>query len=237
MRWPSVLACNYAPGIATVALIALIHPTIEHLEWPPIAAYTIAIGLVTIGEVAVLARHAHRHSGTWDPRRANALTTNLSFRRAAPVVAGFIVFAAVLAALLDPLASAITSSLEHVVPDWLSTDTDADTVAEFGRTAVAIALAFNFLVDVIASPYVEELYWKGFLMRRIPVGLAVQPIALALLFTTQHFWQPGEFLLVALLQIAISVHAQRTNSLTVAIWGHWLANGIVTTITMIDVLR
>jgi hypothetical protein len=30
----------------------------------------------------------------------------------------------------------------------------------------------------------------------------------------------------------IGIHAQRNNSLTVAIWTHWIANGIVTVLTI-----
>lgn len=232
LGWPVVLALNFFPGLATVALVGLIHPTTETLRWPPVVAYTGAIGLVTLGEVAVLARQAKRLSGTWDPRRAIALTTRLPFRAAVVPIVGFILLAAALAALLDPVAAAISARLDHLVPGWLRTDTDATTVAIYGRTVVMVTLAFNVLIDVIASPYVEELYWKGYLMRRIPAGIAVQPVALALLFAAQHFWQPGEFLLVALLQVVIGIHAQRTTSLTVAIWTHWIANGIVTVLTI-----
>ena len=236
LGWPAVLALNFLPGVATVALVGVLHPAIESLRWPPVVAYTCAIGLVTLGELAVLARQAQRLSGTWDPRRAVALTARLPFRAAVIPIVGFILVAAGLAALLDPVASAISARLAHVVPGWLSADTDATTVATYGRTAVMVALSFNFLIDVIASPYVEELYWKGYLMRRIPARVALQPVALAILFAAQHFWQPGEFLLVALLQAAIGSHAQRTNSLTVAIWTHWLANGIVTVLTIREVL-
>lgn len=236
LGWPAVLVLTFLPGLAAVALLGVIHPTIATLRWPPVAAYTCAIGLVTLGEVAVLSWQAHRLSGTWDPRRAVALTVRLPFRVSVVPVVGFVLLAAITAALLDPVASAISARLAHVVPGWLSTDTDATTAEAYGRTAVMVALSFNFLIEVIANPYVEELYWKGYLMRRIPVGVALQPVALAILFAAQHFWQPGEFLLVALVQSAIGMHAQKTNSLTVAIWTHWLANGIVTVLTIREVL-
>jgi hypothetical protein len=108
LGWPAVLALNFLPGVATVALVGVLHPAIESLRWPPVVAYTCAIGLVTLGELAVLARQAQRLSGTWDPRRAVALTARLPFRAAVIPIVGFILVAAGLAALLDPVAATIS---------------------------------------------------------------------------------------------------------------------------------
>lgn len=234
-RGGRALLVNFAPGVATVALIAALHPVVGRLHWPPVVGYTMAIALVTIGELAYLHRMAPPGTPWCRPRAATTLDRRLCLRAVAPTTAGFVVLTALVAGLLQPVADAISSITDRFVPDWLSPVTDHADVAQYGRTVLVVALVANLVIDAIINPYVEELYWKGHLMERLPVARTRQPVALAVLFAAEHFWQPADFVLVALVQLAVGIHAQRTRSLDVAIWTHWVVNGLVSVLTIVSV--
>ena len=70
-----------------------------------------------------------------------------------------------------------------------------------------IALFANLVVDSFVNPYVEELYWKGHLMSRLPLTGVVQPLVAGVLFSAEHFWQPADFALVAIVQVALFWYA------------------------------
>lgn len=71
---------------------------------------------------------------------------------------------------------------------------------EPGETTFLVYLAARFLVDGLANPLVEEMYFRGYLLPRIS-RLRVWALLLnAILFSLAHFWQPANgpqiFLLV-----------------------------------------
>ncbi|MBV9951566.1 MAG: CPBP family intramembrane metalloprotease [Acidimicrobiia bacterium] len=235
-RWPAVLALNFAPGLITVATVLALHPAARSLGLPPIVPYTVAIAVVTPLELGYLLWYGRRASGRWSIRPAIDLTSHLPKGRVLLTTAGFVLGTAVLAVALGPIASAIDSGTSSWFPSYLSPDITDAAIAHYGQLALVLALAANLVVDAIVNPVVEELYWKGHLMGRIPLAGMGPVIATGVLFSAEHFWQPADFLLVALVQVALCWHARRRNTLDVAIATHWVVNGLVTIASIVAVL-
>jgi CAAX prenyl protease-like protein len=95
-----------------------------------------------------------------------------------------------------------------------------------------VFLLFRVLVSVVAVPILEELFWRGWLMRwlinndfeRVPLG-AYSPVAfwgVALLFASEHgsFWDVG-----LLAGIVYNVLMIRTRNLWDCILAHAVTNG------------
>jgi Type II CAAX prenyl endopeptidase Rce1-like len=62
----------------------------------------------------------------------------------------------------------------------------------------------TLLVDGVVNPTVEELYFRGYLLPRLPVaGWRAIPVS-AGLFTTQHYWQPENWLLIFVLELLLT---------------------------------
>ncbi len=57
----------------------------------------------------------------------------------------------------------------------------------------------NLLIDGITVPFVEELYYRGYLLPRLSRLGWLAPVINALLFTLGHFWQPYNYPLIFLL--------------------------------------
>ncbi len=233
--WRRTLVVNFAPGIFTVAATLSIAPMLKMLGWPPIVGYTIAIALVTVFEVAYLRRYARRTTGSSKLSGALSLRRRMPKKRVAIYSLGFVAMTAALAAVLAPLMNAVADATTWL-PDNLSPGLESGDVATYGHLAIILALLANWTIDAVVNPIVEELYWKGHLMTRLPVSGILQPILLGLLFATEHFWQPADFLLVVVAQVAISIHAWKSRSVDVAITTHLLVNTIVTATTAVAVL-
>jgi hypothetical protein len=80
---------------------------------------------------------------------------------------------------------------------------------------------------VIGAPAVEELYFRGFLLPRLPEKLGWgAPLVHSLLFALYHIWSPWMFLArtVALLPLIFVVRWKK--NLLLAILAHWLINAI-----------
>jgi membrane protease YdiL (CAAX protease family) len=233
--WPRALLLNFAPGVATVALSLAVAPLARAVGLPSALGYTVAIGLVTLGEIGWLRRAARLETGTPSLLGAVSLRRKLGWRRTALWTLAFVAVTVVLNAVLTPVSGAIDGAF-----GWLPTDlspelTDSD-VATFGKVVVLVVLLVNWLLDAVVNAPVEELYWKGHLMTRLPVAGMVAPVAMGLLFASEHFWEPADFVLVALVQVGLSVLAWRTRSLGVAISTHVLVNTLVTAISAVSLL-
>lgn len=85
----------------------------------------------------------------------------------------------------------------------------------------------------VVSPVVEELYFRGYLLPRLPVtGWGAVPLSAAL-FSVQHYWQPYKWLLIFVLQLIATALVVRLQSVRLGIVMHVLTNsfGILVILT------
>lgn len=233
--WPRALAVNFAPGVLTIAVLTAVRPLLEALGWPPVAGYTIAIAVVTVLELLYLGMYGQAVTGRFSVRAATSFRARLPRLRVAVTSLGFVAGTAALLGLLEPVTAAIARATD-VLPAWWSPDVTDTQVAVHGQTALVVALLAKLLVDALLNPYVEELYWKGHLMPRLPLRGFGQALAAGVLFSAEHFWQPSEFLLVAVVQVGLCWYTLRSRSLDVAITTHWVVNSVVTLLALAAVL-
>ncbi|MBV7332160.1 CPBP family intramembrane metalloprotease [Chloroflexi bacterium TSY] len=121
------------------------------------------------------------------------------------------------------------------LPEWFLDP----SVAPEGDLPLAVLLVFlitNLIIDGIANPVVEELYFRGYLLPRLSRFKAWAPLLHAGLFSVVHLWQPQNvpfiFLLVLPLYylvwwrqniyLAIAVHALGNTIGAVLIFGTYL---------------
>ena len=97
----------------------------------------------------------------------------------------------------------------------------------FTRSKLIQTYVLHFIFIVVVAPTVEELYFRGFLLPRMPEGLGkAGPVVHSLLFALYHVWSPWLFLArtFALLPLIYIVKWKRNVSLGVG--AHWLINSI-----------
>ena len=107
----------------------------------------------------------------------------------------FLVYALGLAMLLSPVSSGLITQVFWWLPASLLPSAAAATMT----TATLITGLLNLLIDGITVPFVEELYYRGYLLPRLSRLGWLAPVINAFLFTLGHFWQPYNYPLIFLL--------------------------------------
>jgi membrane protease YdiL (CAAX protease family) len=107
----------------------------------------------------------------------------------------------------------------------LGVDTDkvGKTAEELADRAVhGVDVVVLMVVVVIGAPIVEELFYRGLVLRSIEKRFgspAIAVVASSVVFSALHF-QPYDFLPIALFGLLVAVLAARTGRLGPGIWAH-----------------
>ena len=89
---------------------------------------------------------------------------------------------------------------------------------------LALGLAAVLLVNVLAGPLVEELYFRGYLLPRIDRLGRWAPVLNTVLFSLYHFWTPWQNLTRIIGFLPLSWVAWRRRSTQLAIATHVTIN-------------
>lgn len=109
----------------------------------------------------------------------------------------------VLLTLITPLIAFLTERLFSGLPEWIFLDEQSQYLA-FAQDILIITFVFQLVVTGIILPWVEELYFRGYLLPRISRYQWFAPIISGLFFGLYHSWQPFGFFTVFLLGAALS---------------------------------
>jgi hypothetical protein len=236
LGWSTTLILHLAPSTVTFAAALLLAPLARRLGLPPTFALTAAFAIVLIPvELGLLLRAAHRATGRWSLR---ALPAVLAYRR--PVGRWWrwvpVLFAVALALAIawTPAGDALGSGLAGLYPRWLLPSYDA--TAGFSTPVLVATLLVSLAVDGVLSPTIEELYFRGYLLPRLPVvGWRAVPLS-AGLFAVQHYWQPQNWLLIFALELILTSLVMRSRSVRFGIVMHVMANCFGILVTLLSVL-
>lgn len=233
LTWYRTLVLHLMPAAVTFAAALALAPVLGRLGLPRSFSLTVAFALLlTPIELGLLLHAARRTTGRWSLR---ALPAVLAYRR--PVGRWWllvpVLFAVALgtAVALSPLADRTGGWLTGVYPQWLLPGYDV-TRAGFPTSVLVATLLVTLLIDGVLSATVEELYFRGYLLPRLPVaGWPAVPVSAAL-FAAQHYWQPFNWLLIFTLQLISTALVMRSRSVRLGIVMHVLANtfGVLTTL-------
>jgi membrane protease YdiL (CAAX protease family) len=87
-------------------------------------------------------------------------------------------------------------------------------------------LVLQLLVDGLAAPIVEELYFRGFLLPRVAYLGSWAPLVNVALFTVQHWWQPYNWLQIFLIMLPLVYLVWWQRSIWIAVAMHCAGNSI-----------
>ncbi|WP_433073472.1 lysostaphin resistance A-like protein [Dactylosporangium sp. CA-052675] len=89
---------------------------------------------------------------------------------------------------------------------------------------VAVTITGWVVCFVLVGPVAEEVYFRGYLLPRLPARTALAAPANAALFAAYHLWQPWTWLTVAVFALPLAVAAGRPRGLPAAVLAHVLVN-------------
>jgi membrane protease YdiL (CAAX protease family) len=222
--WQS-LGLHLIPGVLITAFYFLIAPSVIKAGYPVLMAILLAILVILIPfELGYLLYQGKRQTGQL------SLKTVVLNREPLPLWQYFILvplllgWCAIIFISLSPLDSYIIRTFFAWMPSWLITTTSQASMSHYPTSKLFITIVSAFALNGIAGPIVEELYFRGYLLPRIPSSRAWAPLINVLLFSLYHFFSPWQNItrILALIPMVYTVSWKR--NIYLSIFTHCLLN-------------
>lgn len=136
-------------------------------------------------------------------------------------------------ALLAPMDGYLAQRFFSWLPEWSNPATSLTKLSQYPRD-VLVATFIAEIVLSIAAPIVEELYFRGYLLPRIPASRVWAPLISVVLFSVYHLFAPWQNIsrIIAILPFVYVVAWKR--NLYVGILTHAAFNTILNVLGMLE---
>ncbi len=217
---------HLAPGAAMALVYAAVGiPIARATGLPSLVSLVIAALLVLVPwELGWLLKQGRDVTGRWTLEGVVLYRERIPLLKLVLAVLAIIVVAIAVVGGLSFIDAAILGTLFAWVPEWYQLV--GFEPPGYSYEVYRLITPFNILVSGIALPWIEELYFRGFLLPRIRWMGWKAPVLNSALFALYHFWTPWMAVtrFIFLLPLAWLVHHFR--SVKIGVWAHCLLNTI-----------
>jgi hypothetical protein len=222
---PQTLALHLIPGVLLAAFYFAVGPWVVQAGYPGLIALWLGILLVMIPfELGTLLFEGRRLNGrlSFDGAVLNREPMPLwQYFILVPVLLAWTAFAFF---SLVPLDNLMLRAFFSCLPAWSDSSTLLATAEQYPRSVLQLTAVLGIIVSGIAGPAVEELYFRGYLMPRIPGSPRWAPLASSMLFSLYHFFSPWQFLTRIIAGTPMLYAVARTRNLYLSMIVHCLLN-------------
>lgn len=228
------IAYHLLPGVAILASFVLITPFIRDAGLPSAIGISLVVLFVLVPlELGILFWQGRKRNGKFSLEGIvlnREKTPTLQFALWTFVA----LFAAVLCfALFSPLDK-IMLSLFGWLPTWFFVNED---LSVYSKTIQFVNWLAIFLLTGIVGPYIEELYFRGFLLPRLAWMKGWAPLIEAFLFALYHFWSPWQLVTRTLAVLALVYIVNWKRDMRIGVAAHWLLNTVGSLELLVAVFR
>ena len=217
------IAYHLLPGVVILAGYVLVTPFLRNAGLPSAMGISLIVLLVLIPlELGILYWQGKKRNGKFllegivlNREKTPALQfAQLTFA----ALFGAVLFFALLGWLDKTLLT-----LFAWLPNWFFINED---VSVYSKTIQFVNWLGIFLITGILAPYVEELYFRGFLLPRMAWMKSWAPVVESFLFALYHFWSPWQLVTRFLAVLPLVYIVNRKRDLRIGVAAHWLLNTI-----------
>jgi len=208
------------PGIAITLCFIIITPFIIKQGYPPQLGSLVAIVIVAIPLLLAhlfQAKKKEHRKNIWD---LNVYKNKLSTGKLILYAFGLVVLMFLIWGITQPVDKIITEKIFNWLPAWY-------TVQDFNgysKSTIELTLVLNLLLNGFIGPFVEEYYFRGYLLPRMAVWGNWAFVVNTILFSLYHFWQPYVYLTLIIALLPMIYLVWKTKDLRLAILTHSLLN-------------
>jgi len=232
--WPDksspleAILLHLLPGLIITIVFAILARMTLPLGWPPSLALLLTWPITGIPLLlGILLYKGYKANGAFSLKGILLYRQPLSFGQYAGLVIALLVWTAVFSTLFSFPAESLRQALFTWWPAWLNLSEFARDPTNYSRSIQWAIIALSAILN-IAVPVTEELYFRSYLLPRLPSGQKWSPLLSTVLFSLYHFWLPWDFFgrIVALLPVVYLV--QRKQNAYLSILVHCLLNSLGT---------
>jgi uncharacterized protein len=189
----NTILLHLIPGALITAFFFLTAPFLIRAGFPPIMGLYLAILLVLIPfELGFLLFQGKKRNGRY------SLDGVVLFRERTPIwpmialIAALFIWSGPVFSLLPTLDTFLAQTFFAWFPGWSFPFNLLSDSSQYSQAALSVTIVAGFLINGIAGPIVEELYFRGYLLPRIPASKGWAPLINILLFSLYHFFSPWQ---------------------------------------------
>ena len=207
------------PGILIGIFYFLIRQPLQNIGYPSIFALILALVFVLVPvELGYLLLKGKQATGRY------TLEGLISYRKSIPWWQYFLWILIVLALMgaIFTVLKPVDNLLMEKLFFWMPT-LDSGLDGSYSKTALIVTYSIFIIFGVIVGPAVEELYFRGYLLPRIPVKQS--ELFHSVLFAAYHLWTPWMFITRIIGMIPLIIAVKKKN-IYVGIIAHILLNSL-----------
>lgn len=208
------------PGIAITILFIVVTPSLTARGYPPQLGILLSIILVALPILGLHLLAAKRKEDRQTVADLNGLTAKLPAAKLFGYVLLSVVIAFILWGVTQPASTWISSKLFAWLPDWYT----IQDFKGFDHNKIKTVLVLNLALNGVAAPFLEELYFRGYLLPRMTVFGRWSFLVSTVLFSLYHFWQPYIYFTLIVSLLPMIYFTWKTRDLRIALYSHCLLN-------------
>jgi membrane protease YdiL (CAAX protease family) len=220
-----MLGFHLIPGALITAFFFLAAPSVIQAGYPPIMSLFLAILLILIPfELGFLYYQGKKLNGRY------SLEGIVLFRERIPtwqfilLVFALVSWGGLAFGLLTAIDNFFVQAMSTWLPSWSLPENLIGDPSQYSRSAFALTVFMGFLLNGFAGPVVEELYFRGYLLPRIPSSKRLAPLINVLLFSLYHFFSPWQNITRILALIPFIYVVAWKRNIHIGMWTHCLMN-------------
>lgn len=183
------LALHILPGVFILILFVASAPLIMRAGFPPVFAMTIFGMTFGLGfQFWHLYNEGRKRNGKWSLKGIVLYQESMPIWQYFALIPLFVITAFIIDGITKPVGIALLNYLPWL-PEWFEMR-DPGMFLGYSRSALVVTFGIYLLINGIAAPIIEEMYFRGYLMPRLSRFGRWTPVVETALFTLYHFWQP-----------------------------------------------
>ena len=215
---------HITPGILVTVVFFLLNSLLNSRGYLPLLAFLLAILLIDIPfMLGVMLIEGKQLNGRYSLDGVVLYREKVSWKTFVLVFVGAFVVVYILAMLATPVSAFFTESIFSGLPDWIFLEEQTQYEA-YAKNVLVVVFALQLVLPGIILPWVEELYFRGYLMPRISRYGKWAPLFGGFFFGLYHVWQLYGFPTVFLLGVALGYVVWWKKDIRLSIGLHVFAN-------------
>jgi len=218
------LLLHFTPGISVTIVFLLLKPFLDSIGYPPLLAFLLTVLLIDIPfMLVVMLSEGKKLNGRFSLEGVVLFREKVSWKTFAWVFVGAFGVVYILVMLVTPLNVYLIENVFTNLPKWIFLEEQSQYEA-YTKDILVTVFSLQLVLTGIILPWVEELYFRGYLLPRISRYGKWAPLLSGLFFGLYHSWQLFGFPTVFLLGVALGYVVWWKKDIRVSISLHVFAN-------------
>ena len=215
---------HVTPGVLVTAAFLILKPLLDSTSFPPLLAFLVAILLVDIPfMLGVMLNQGKKLNGRFSLEGVVRYRQKGSWKTFLLVFVGAFVVVYALVMLVTPVNTFLAETLFSWLPDWLFLEEQTQYEA-YSKGILVTVFTVQLVLTGVVLPWVEELYFRGYLLPRISRYEKWAPLLGGVFFGLYHVWQLYSFATVFLLGTVLGYVVWWKKDIRLSISLHLVAN-------------